>query len=72
MEMMEVMKARHSVRQYKDQPLESSVKKGWKRRSRHATGKAIFIFSLLQMSPVHSTGLWHIMGNSAESRTTLP
>ena len=26
MDMMEVMKARHSVRQYKDQPLESSVK----------------------------------------------
>ena len=39
-DLMQLMKERHSVRQYEDRPLEDGVVSALERRSKHATRKA--------------------------------
>lgn len=46
MEMMENMRARHSVRQYQDRPLEASVKKSLEQEIAACNRKAVCISSL--------------------------
>ncbi len=65
MDILEVMKARHSVRQYLDKPLEQELISELEKRLPPATKRAGCISSLLQTSRKPLTALWHAMGNSA-------